>query len=97
MRKLRKDLGEDAIIGAFCGVTRHEGIAAAEAGAGLDATNILAVASQSGCTELHASAKTPRTSAMRHHNPALVGLENDWVQSDTSQVSALRRALDQTG
>lgn len=33
VRKLRKDLGEDAIIGAFCGTTRHEGIAAGEAGA----------------------------------------------------------------
>lgn len=31
--KLRKDLGKDAIIGAYCGVTRHEGINAAEAGA----------------------------------------------------------------
>nr|WP_277433898.1 copper homeostasis protein CutC [Stenotrophomonas acidaminiphila] len=67
------------------------------AGAGLDAANILAVASESGCTELHASAKAPRTSAMRHHNPALVSLENDWVQSDTAQVNALRRALDQMG
>lgn len=33
VRKLRKDLGPDAIIGAACGTTRHEGIAAAEAGA----------------------------------------------------------------
>jgi thiamine-phosphate pyrophosphorylase len=33
VRKLRKDLGADAIIGAACGVTRHEGISAAEAGA----------------------------------------------------------------
>lgn len=33
VRKLRKDLGTDAIIGAACGVTRHEGISAAEAGA----------------------------------------------------------------
>ncbi|RID93063.1 thiamine phosphate synthase [Gemmobacter lutimaris] len=33
VRKLRKDLGDDAIIGAFCGTTRHEGISAAEAGA----------------------------------------------------------------
>jgi thiamine-phosphate pyrophosphorylase len=33
IRTLRKDLGSDAIIGAFCGVTRHEGISAAEAGA----------------------------------------------------------------
>ena len=33
VRKVRKDLGQDAIIGAFCGTTRHEGINAAEAGA----------------------------------------------------------------
>lgn len=33
IRALRKELGSDAIIGAFCGVTRHEGISAAEAGA----------------------------------------------------------------
>ncbi len=33
VRKVRKDLGGDAIVGAFCGVTRHEGISAGEAGA----------------------------------------------------------------
>lgn len=33
IRKVRKDLGNDAIIGAFCGTTRHDGISAAEAGA----------------------------------------------------------------
>lgn len=33
VRKLRKDLGPDAIIGAYCGTTRHDGLAAAEAGA----------------------------------------------------------------
>lgn len=33
VRKARKDLGSDAIVGAFCGVTRHEGISAGEAGA----------------------------------------------------------------
>ena len=33
LRKVRKDLGADAIIGTFCGTTRHDGIAAAEAGA----------------------------------------------------------------
>lgn len=32
VRKARKDLGADAIVGAFCGATRHEGISAAEAG-----------------------------------------------------------------
>ncbi|SEP63840.1 thiamine phosphate synthase [Thalassovita taeanensis] len=33
IRKTRKALGDDAIIGAFCGTSRHEGINAAEAGA----------------------------------------------------------------
>ncbi len=33
VRNLRKDLGKDAIIGTFCGTTRHTGIGAAEAGA----------------------------------------------------------------
>jgi thiamine-phosphate pyrophosphorylase len=33
LRKARKALGGDALVGAFCGATRHEGICAAEAGA----------------------------------------------------------------
>lgn len=33
LRKARKDLGDDAIVGAYCGGSRHEGINAAEAGA----------------------------------------------------------------
>jgi len=33
IRKHRKTLGPDAIIGAYCGMTRHDGISAAEAGA----------------------------------------------------------------
>lgn len=33
VRAARKDLGADAIVGAFCGATRHEGISAGEAGA----------------------------------------------------------------
>jgi thiamine-phosphate pyrophosphorylase len=33
VRATRKSLGADAIIGAFCGVTRHDGISAAESGA----------------------------------------------------------------
>ncbi|WP_128254111.1 thiamine phosphate synthase [Falsirhodobacter deserti] len=33
VRKVRKDLGADAIVGAFCGTTRHEGMSAGEAGA----------------------------------------------------------------
>ncbi len=33
VRALRKDLGADAIVGSFCGVTRHDGMSAGEAGA----------------------------------------------------------------
>lgn len=33
VRFARKELGEDAIVGAFCGASRHEGMNAAEAGA----------------------------------------------------------------
>jgi len=33
VRKLRKDLGADAIIGSFCSQSRHEGMSAGEAGA----------------------------------------------------------------
>lgn len=33
IRTLRKDLGPDAILGSFCGITRHEGMNAGEAGA----------------------------------------------------------------
>jgi thiamine-phosphate pyrophosphorylase len=33
IRKLREEMGADAIIGAYCGTTRHDGMNAAEAGA----------------------------------------------------------------
>ncbi|MDQ2068166.1 thiamine phosphate synthase [Xinfangfangia sp. CPCC 101601] len=33
VRAARKELGADAIVGAYCGTTRHEGITAGEAGA----------------------------------------------------------------
>jgi thiamine-phosphate pyrophosphorylase len=33
VRKARKDLGPDAIVGAFCGASRHDGMSAGEAGA----------------------------------------------------------------
>lgn len=33
VRKARKELGEDAIVGAFCGASRHDGMNAGEAGA----------------------------------------------------------------
>jgi len=64
------------------------------AGAGLNARNIAAVAARTGCVELHASAKAVQRSAMRHHNPALVGLSPDWTGTDAEEVAALRAALD---
>ncbi|WP_333712833.1 thiamine phosphate synthase [Yoonia sp.] len=33
IRKVRKDLGEDAIVGSFCGNSRHDGMTAGELGA----------------------------------------------------------------
>jgi thiamine-phosphate pyrophosphorylase len=33
LRKARKELGDDAIVGAYCGASRHDGMIAAEAGA----------------------------------------------------------------
>ena len=33
VRKTRKELGDDAIVGAFCGDSRHDGMSAGEAGA----------------------------------------------------------------
>lgn len=33
VRETRKTLGEDAIVGSFCGTSRHDGMSAAEAGA----------------------------------------------------------------
>lgn len=33
VRKVRSDLGADAIIGSFCGTSRHDGMSAGEAGA----------------------------------------------------------------
>ncbi len=33
LRKIRAEMGEDAIIGAHCGISRHDGMSAGEAGA----------------------------------------------------------------
>lgn len=33
VRKTRKELGDDAIVGAFCGTSRHDGMTAGETGA----------------------------------------------------------------
>lgn len=63
------------------------------AGAGLNAGNIQQVARDSGCLELHGSARQVVRSPMRHHNPLLNGLQADWSQTDPALVAALRAAL----
>lgn len=67
------------------------------AGAGITPDNIAAIASVTGCREVHASAKASRVSGMRFRNADLRGLDNDWVQTDAGTVAALRSALDVTG
>lgn len=64
------------------------------AGAGITAATIASVAAETGCREFHASAKALRRSSMRHHNPALIGLESAYLQSDAGIVAALRARLD---
>jgi len=64
------------------------------AGAGITPDNIAAIASATGCRELHASAKADRVSGMRFRNADLRGLDNDWVQTDAATVATLRFALD---
>lgn len=63
------------------------------AGAGVTPQNILALAERTGVDELHASAKTPKRSAMRYRNEALAGLAVDWEQSDEGRVRELVEAL----
>ncbi len=63
-------------------------------GAGIDAGNVAALVRATGAREFHASAKAPRTSAMRFRNDALAGLAPDWQQTDPARVRALRTALD---
>lgn len=75
-------------------VRQAAGRIAVMAGAGITADRIAAIALRTGCRELHASAKVRVSSTMRHHNPALSGLEADHLQSGTAQVAALRAALD---
>ncbi|HAL23059.1 MAG TPA: copper homeostasis protein CutC [Stenotrophomonas sp.] len=64
------------------------------AGAGIGPANIARIARLTGCSELHASAKGLRRSAMQFQNPLLRGLDPDWHQTSTATVAALRKALD---
>lgn len=55
VRKARKDLGPDAIIGAFCGISQHEGMTVGEAGADYVAFGPV------GVTQLRDGTSAPRS------------------------------------
>ncbi|WP_226550795.1 thiamine phosphate synthase [Celeribacter naphthalenivorans] len=54
IRKVRKTLGDDAIVGSFCGASRHDGMTAGEAGADYVAFGPV------GDTDLGDGTKAPR-------------------------------------
>lgn len=63
------------------------------AGAGIRADNLRALAVRSGAHEFHASARSPRVSAMRYRHSDLRGLDPDWTATDPGQVRSLVAAL----
>lgn len=63
------------------------------AGAGVDPGNVRELVARSGVREVHASAKAPRRSAMRHRNVPLPGLDADRIETDPDQVRMLAAAL----
>ncbi|MGO4222931.1 copper homeostasis protein CutC [Lysobacter sp. TAF61] len=64
------------------------------AGAGITGANLGELIVRTGADEFHASAKAARTSRMRHGDVRLSGLDDDWLQTDSERVQALRAALD---
>lgn len=74
-------------------VAQARGRIALMAGAGLKADNIQQVARDSGCQELHASAKQVVRSRMLPGTPELTGLQSDWQQTDPVLVGELRAKL----
>jgi copper homeostasis protein len=63
------------------------------AGAGINAGNIMDVATNSGAHELHASGRAVHASASRHRNEKLRGLDVDWWATDEAVVRGLVAAL----
>lgn len=64
------------------------------AGAGLTPANVAGLIDATGVTEVHASAKARRVSAMAFSNPALTGLEYDRQETDPAIVAAFRQTLE---
>jgi len=75
-------------------VQQASGRLAVMPGAGITPDNLAALVHATGAREYHASAKTTRSSAMRSHNPDLIGLAADWQATDVAKVRALRAVLD---
>ncbi|WP_242108119.1 copper homeostasis protein CutC [Luteimonas aquatica] len=63
------------------------------AGAGVTAASLPELLRTTGVHEVHASARVPRTSAMRYRNDALPGLSPDWMQTEADSVRHLAAAL----
>jgi copper homeostasis protein len=67
------------------------------AGAGVTPENLAALVTRSRADEFHASARSGRTSPMRHRNDALPGLSPDWHETDPARVRALAAVLRGSG
>lgn len=67
------------------------------AGAGVTAANAKDLVRRTGVREVHASARGPWRSPMRHRNEALPGLSPDAMRTDESNVRALVDALRSIG
>ena len=73
------------------------------AGAGVRAENVRALVEATGVREVHASARSPRASAMRHRNDRVAlgagaaGCESERLVTDEAEVRALARALSGSG
>jgi copper homeostasis protein len=63
------------------------------AGAGVTPENLAALVARSHADEFHASARSARTSLMRHRNDVLAGLSPDWSETDPARVRALAAVL----
>ena len=82
--------GADVIAGL---VRQAKGRIRIMAGAGVTPERIAALVTRSGADEFHASARSGRTSLMRHRNDALPGLSPDWHETDPAHVRALAAVL----
>ncbi|HJR73425.1 MAG TPA: copper homeostasis protein CutC [Luteimonas sp.] len=95
-RVLTSGSANDALTGAVAiaeTVRSGEGRIRVMAGAGVTVGNIREIAQKSQAHEFHASARSLRSSAMRHRMPGLSGLEPERMQTDVALVRALVERL----